>query len=205
MGEQSCRAAPALTGPGVCYSWPCPVLKITPALRKGAVSPVWVCSVPVGLKGGKVVHFPSSTAVPQPGILGQDPPVPAAGAPYTPAEWAVLLGHGRGSVSVLAHRAGWVRAGSGLGLGPCAPGVGAVVAPPHWHRRASLGAPSSMRRSLLCDRRLLMLNALIRRDKTTLKIPRCQPPVGPGGLPGGRRSCQGAAGKFPNSSSSKWL
>lgn len=84
VGEQSCRAAPALTGPGVYYSWPCPVLKITPALRKGAVSPVWVCSAPVGLESGRVAHFPSSTAVPQPGIPGQDPSVPAAGPPHTP-------------------------------------------------------------------------------------------------------------------------
>lgn len=72
VGERSCRAAPALTGPGVCYSWPCPVLKIAPALRKGAVSPVWVCSAPVGLEGGRVLRFPSSTAVPVQGLL-QEP------------------------------------------------------------------------------------------------------------------------------------
>lgn len=72
-----------------------------------------------------------------------------------------------------------------------------MVAPPRWHRRASPGAPSSMRRSLLCDRRLLMLNALIRRDKTTLKIPRCRPPAGARGLPGGSRPGQGGRWEVP--------
>lgn len=42
-----------------------------------------------------------------------------------------------------------------------------------------------------------MLNALIRRDKTALKIPRCLPPAGARGLPGGRRP---GAGGLPGSS-----
>lgn len=66
-----------------------------------------------------------------------------------------------------------------------------MMAPPRSHCRASLGAPSFMRRSLLCDRQLLMLNALIRRDKTTLKIHCCRPPAGAKGLPGGRQPGQG--------------
>lgn len=124
---------------------------------------------------------------------------PAAGAPSTPGPqqsgqylWGMT---GACSLLVLAHRVGWARAGPRA----LRPGSGgrAVVAPPHWHRRASPGAPSFMRRSLLCDRRLLMLNALIRRDKTTLKIPRCRPPVGARGLPGGRRPGQGGCWEVP--------
>ncbi|XP_063207818.1 cytohesin-1 isoform X3 [Chroicocephalus ridibundus] len=42
-----------------------------------------------------------------------------------------------------------------------------------------------------------MLNALIRRDKTALKIPHCRPPAGARGLPGGRRPW---AGGLPGSS-----
>lgn len=80
-----------------------------------------------------------------------------------------------------------------------------MVAPPRSHRRTSLGAPSLMQRSLLRDRQLLMLNALIRRDKTTLKIPRCRPPAGARGLPGAGGLSREAAGEFPNSLSSEWL
>lgn len=88
------------------------------------------------------------------------------------AEWAAPLGHDQGLV--LAQRVGRAcQAGSG-------PGIVSRERGPRWHPHAgtaSPGAPSFfMRRSLLCDRRLLMLNALIRRDKTTLKIPRCRPP-----------------------------
>lgn len=115
-GERSCQAAPALTGPGVCYSQPCPVLKITPALRRGAVSPVWVCSVPVGWEAGRVAHFPSSTAVSQPGIPGHDPW-------FLLQEPPTLQGHSRvgstsgarqglGVCSCWLSLSGWVRAGA---------------------------------------------------------------------------------------------
>lgn len=72
-----------------------------------------------------------------------------------------------------------------------------MVAPPRSHRRASPGAPSRMQRSLLRDRQLLMLNALIRRDKTTLKIPHCRPPAGARGLPGGKQPGQGGCWGVP--------
>lgn len=145
-GERSCRAAPALTGPGVCYSWPCPVLRIAPALRKGAVSPVWVCSVPVGLEGGKVAHFPSSTAVHQPGISEQDSPVPAGGAPHSPGpqqSGQLLWGTTR---AWCWHRglAGPARLGQGRGLCPGSGGRGGTptLAPPllRVHLPSSCGA-----------------------------------------------------------------
>lgn len=110
------------------------------------------------------------------------------------AEWAAPLGHDQGLV--LAQRVGRAcQAGSG-------PGIVSRERGPRWHPHtrtaASPGAPSFfMRRSLLCDRRLLMLNALIRRDKTTLKIPRCRPPAGARGLPGGRRPGQGGRREVP--------
>lgn len=150
-GERSCRAAPALTGPGVCYSWPCPVLKISPALRRGAVSPVWLCSVPVGWEAGRVVHFPSSTAVPQPGIPGHDPWFLLQDPPHSRASagWAVPLGHGQ---SAGAGTQGWLRPWGWVRAGASQPRSGGRAGTPALHRRASLGAPSLLHAALVAMR-----------------------------------------------------
>lgn len=123
------------------------------------------------------------------------------------AERAVPLGHGRSLVCACAgperwlSLRGWLRAGA-RALHPRSGGRARTpaLAPPRF------SGCTFLRAALVATRlRLLMLNALIRRDKTALKIPRCRPPAGARGLPGAGGLGRGAAGEFRNSSSSKWL
>lgn len=200
-------------------------LGIAPALREGAVGPVWVCLVPVGLgrrrcsgAGGR-----EGCAFPHSWPRGQDPgagspPVPVAGAPRERSraggisiacpELSRLTGISRGWREAQrpclcpVHGAGSACRGcAGIGARdprPTSGGRGGIPRSPRLARAAlCLGAPSFMQCWLLRDHRLPMLNALIRRDKTALKIPHCWPPAGARGLPGGR---QPGAGGLPGSS-----